>query len=1382
MPSTVSAAGATTEPEADSTRRSSLQFPVVGIGASAGGLQAVKRLLEHLPAAPGMAFVVVLHLSPEHESHAAEVLQRSTPLPVLQVAQTVPIEVDRVYVIAPALQLSMDDSQLVVSPTQGPRGRPGTIDIFFRTLARAHRERSVAVVLSGTGSDGTVGLADVKGEGGVTLVQTPADAEYPAMPDAAISGGHVDFQLPADEIAFKLVELWQNAQCMRLPDADEAGLQVRNETDAGRAQRAEAALADVMAILAARTGNDFRHYKRGTVLRRLERRMQVTRQPDLPAYRHYLEAHPQESQLLLQDMLISVTHFFRDPRAFESMERELVAQLFEHHPPPAAVRAWSVGCASGEEAYALAMLINDHLPTTVPPVAVQVFASDVDERALGVARAGLYPEAIAADVAPVRLRRFFDKEGHGYRVKKALREQLLFTRHNVLSDPPFSRLDIITCRNLLMYLERGVQSRVLELLHFALRPGGLLLLGGAESADTCEELFSVVDKRHRLYRAKPRHSARANLALHAVPALPQAMPVSLRAPSGEAVAVQPLAQLHQRLLDGSVPASVTIDAQYNVLHLGTGASRYLRFVDGPPSQSLLDILLPELSLALRPALLRAAATQQRVGARPVVIGGEQRPITLLMSVHLMPGGHPAAQMLVRFDEIDELQLPQDDGAAGDPAHAVLDAEIRRLRTELHEMQGDSAASTEALRASNEELQSINEELRSATEELETSKEELQSVNEELITVNFELKQKVEETAKANDDLSNLITSMNMATVFVDREMRIKGFTPLASNVFKLLPADVGRPLQDLRHRLLSDTIAADVERVVTTLQAVEREVAADDGRWYLMRVTAYRTVEDRIDGAVLNFIDTTERRRAQEQVRSHDERLRLVAESTRDYAVVTLDGAGTITGWNKGAEFIFGHDAADVQGQHFRLLFTPEDQAADVPARELRLAREHGRTLDERWHLRKDGSRFYASGITTPLGEDGCEGFAKIARDLTDRQLLERQREDLLAAEQQVRQRLEAADALRSEFLAVMSHELKNPLNLVLMNAELIGRSGEAMASAPVMRAVNLIRRTVQAQAKIIDDLLDLSRIDTGKLTLARAAVQWAPALQRIVDAMRGDADAKGVAVSLQAEPLVVFADPVRVDQIVWNLLNNALKFTPAGGAIHVRLSRDGACAVLEVQDTGRGIDAALLPRVFDMFEQGGVRAATRPEGGLGIGLALVKQLAERQGGSVHAQSAGKDRGATFQVKLPLFEGATGQDGDAHGPGGRLLAGRRMLLVDDSADTLEVLAALLTAEGAQVRTARSGQEALACARDGDHDVVISDIAMPEMDGLQFIAALRQQSGARRCAAIAVSGFGRPEDVKRSLAAGFDAHLAKPLSLDELAGVLVRLGQTRSADA
>jgi two-component system CheB/CheR fusion protein len=1352
----------------------------VGIGGSAGGMAAVLRFFEHMPSQPGMAFVVVLHLSPQHESNAAAILQRATRMPVQQVTQRVPIEADHVYVIAPGMQLSMDDGHLDVKALERRRGPLFAIDLFFRTLAQAHGDRALTIVLSGTGSDGASGLADVKAEGGVVLAQAPFDAEFDDMPSAAITTQRVDFVLPVAEMADKLLELWENARRIELPEARAVGVQAREPEDEQAANQAETALQGVMALLQARTGHDFQHYKRGTVLRRLERRMQVTRQPKLPAYHDYLEGHPEETAALLQDMLISVTSFFRDRRAFEALERELMDSLLSHRPLPRQLRVWSVGCATGEEAYSLAMVLNDHAPQSLRG-ALQVFASDIDERALAVARAAVYPEAILTDVPPTRLRQYFQKEAGVYRVRKELREQVMFALHNVLRDPPFSRVDVIVCRNLLIYLEREAQQRVLEIFHFALNPGGVLFLGSAESADALPELFTMVDKRHRVYRAKAAPRPRREL----LPLLPDALRLLSSAPAlpAQVHPAAPLAHLHERLLHEHAPASVLVDAQHKILHTSTGASRYLRHADGVPTQDLLEVVRPELVPVLRPALLHAAHTRRRVAAQPVRLPLEPAEVVLHISVRPSTGeGFKGTTFVVTFDELDDSLAPtQDlDAACADPAHAVLEEELRRLQERLKSSIGDSATSGEQLRAANEELQSLNEELRSAAEELETSKEELQSVNEELTTVNFELKSKVDELTKVNDDLSNLISSIDIATVFVDRALRIKRFTPLASQVFSLLANDIGRSLLDITHRLEYDTLGEDMARVFQTLRPLEREVRSQDARWYLVRISPYRTNEDRIEGVVLNFIDVSERRQAQEQLRARDERLRLVAESTRDFAIVTMDNEGRVTSWNKGAELMFGYAEGEMLGEPLGRIFVPEDRAAGQPEAELRQAREKGRALDERWHQRKDGSRFFCSGITTPLHDGSIQGFAKIARDLTERQLLEKQREQVLQAEQQVRRQLETAHALRSEFLAILSHELKNPLNLILMNTELLSRSVPALAKPPASRAIDTIRRTVHAQSQIIDDLLDLSRIDTGKLSLTRTAVYGRADIEKIAEALRPEARARQVELALEVEDLVLWADAVRLEQIVWNLVSNALKFTPPGGRVAVRLVRDDTYARLEVSDTGRGMEPWLLNQVFDMFVQGDGAPTTRHGGGLGIGLALVKQLAELHGGRVQAQSPGPGRGATFSVWIPLYEGSLG--GEAPQPASTgPLSGQRVLLVEDNPDTLESLQMLLEMEGAQVTPASSAAVALQQAEEKDFDLLISDIAMPEMDGLQLLAELRRRPRSARWPAIAVTGFAGGADAQRAQAAGFDAHLGKPLSLEALNESFQRLKQRRTSD-
>ncbi|CAN5852183.1 hypothetical protein BH11PSE13_BH11PSE13_32300 [soil metagenome] len=552
-----------------------LNFPVVGLGASAGGIESLTRLFGQMPGRPGMAFVVILHLSPSHESNAAAIVQRVTDIPCVQVTKSTRVEVDHIYFIPPGFDLLMDDGHLRPVPREQLKGPHLAIDLFFRTLASVHRERAVCVVLSGTGSDGAVGLTRIKEMGGVTLAQTPEDAGYDSMPLSAIATGMVDIVLPAVDMAQRLIDLWANAQRIRLPDAEKISPLVNSLDDSVDAQRAESALQEVMTLLRNYTQHDFRHYKRATVLRRIERRLQVNRLADLPAYRDFLHAHPDESGPLLQDMLISVTNFFRDRESFEALEREVIPQIVESKGPGDPVRAWVAGCATGEEAYSLSILLNEHAAQQLQAVDVQIFATDIDERAIGVARKGLYPDGIIEDVPPSRLRNFFVKELHQYRVAGSVREPVLFAVHNLLRDPPFSRLDLICCRNLLIYLDRNAQAHVLEMFRVALKPGGYLFLGTSESADVVGSLFTAIDKKHRIYRVNPQVPPARHLPL--ISDLPMERSFAAQAAGRNAMRQKrpAFAELHQRALEQFSPPSVLIDAQHNVLHLSNGVGRFL---------------------------------------------------------------------------------------------------------------------------------------------------------------------------------------------------------------------------------------------------------------------------------------------------------------------------------------------------------------------------------------------------------------------------------------------------------------------------------------------------------------------------------------------------------------------------------------------------------------------------------------------------------------------------------------------------------------------------------------------------------------------------------------------------------------------------------------
>jgi two-component system CheB/CheR fusion protein len=839
------------------------EITVVGIGASAGGLKALEDFFGALPNNTGLAYVVITHLHPEHESHLAELLQRHTQMPVQQVNGLVHVEKDHVYVIPPNRRLVMEDSQIDTTEFKEPRGQRAPIDYFFRSLARGH-PNSVGIILSGGGTDGAVGVKAIKEEGGLLMVQHPDEAEYNSMPQAAIATGLADVVLPVKGLAKKLVEYTQHRPLLPL-DA--------NELDEQQLE----AIRRIVAHVHARTGHDFSQYKRSTLLRRIQRRLQINGLSTLEAYLDYLRQNPTEASALFNDILIGVTSFFRDRESWEKLASQVAPQVLKGKDIGDMVRAWTIGCSTGEEAYGLAILLFEASDNLEIRPQIQVFASDLDENSIKYAREGLYPTAIEADVSTERLERFFTLEGNHYRVRRELRDVVLFTHHSVLRDAPFSRLDLIACRNLLIYLEREIQDTVFDVFYYALKPGGYLFLGNAESAESAHELFQTVDKAHHIYRTKPWNREQPH-----IPTLPLSVGSTI---NGElysqphiprmhsTMEIPRLSDDHYKALEVHAPPSVLIDEKYAVLHVSEKAGRYLVQPIGPITTDVLRLVRPELQLELRTALFRVFDKDQAILTQPIPVRFNGHPHRVILSINPRTGlagdgQKQEKQALIFFLEDEQndfsIQATQEvDEAQQTALVRQLENEVRRLREQLQASFEEYESSSEELKASNEELQSINEEYRSATEELETSKEELQSINEELQTVNNELKNKLEEISRSHSDLENLMASTEIAMLFLDRELRIRHYTPGMQELFNIMPGDRGRPIRHLTHTLQYSQFLEDAEEVLRTLIPIEREVQGEHGGWFLLRMRPYRTVEDRIDGVIFTFTDVTRLKQAE---------------------------------------------------------------------------------------------------------------------------------------------------------------------------------------------------------------------------------------------------------------------------------------------------------------------------------------------------------------------------------------------------------------------------------------------------------------------------------------------------------------------------------------
>lgn len=849
---------------------------VVGIGASAGGLQAFTDFLQHMPPDSGLAFVLVQHLDPQQPSLLPELLAAHTTMPVRPVTDPLRVAVNEVYLIPPNTALTIAQSVLHLEPPTEAHGQRLPIDHFFRSLAADQGPRAVGIVLSGTGADGSAGLAAIKAHGGLTIVQTPASAAYPAMPQAAITRGVVDHIL--EIAAMPALLLARDTRATPPPPAPATADTLRM----------------ILALLQQTAGHDFSHYKRTTLQRRIDRRIQLLHLTSLAAYLAQLQQDRGEVELLFQDLLIGVTEFFRDPAAFEALVPTVILGLLRSNDAGTALRVWVPGCATGEEAYSLAIMLREQLAQLDVPPPVQIFATDIDEAALAVARLGWYDASIAAHVTPERLSRSFVAEGAGYRVAKALRELCLFSIHNVISDPPFGRIDLIACRNLLIYFDAELQRQLIPVFHYALTPGGYLFLGSAESATGAiddSDLFRVIDGQHRIYQRKER-LVNPHIALPWASARRPAARISGAALHPRMAASGDLgAAIERVLLQDYAPTALAIDPQGAVIYLSGQAYPYLSMPPGAPTANLFDMAHPDLRLPLRAAIRTATQALTPVVREDLTFATADGQRRLSLTVRPFPEAGPEAGLLLVVLQASGPPVPLIPPAGATPALTppadALAQELQHTRETLEATIGELQETNLDLTAANEELRSLNEELQAANEELQTSKEEIQSINEELQTVNAELSRKIEELDRANADLANLFASAKIPAIFLHPDGRIARFTPQATDLFALIPSDIGRPIDDLNARFSSNTLRAQIAQVLQTLTPIEAVVhQPEQNRWWSMHLRPYLTLAEQADGVVLTFADITTLKRAEAVLQeAHDELERRVAARTEELAV-----------------------------------------------------------------------------------------------------------------------------------------------------------------------------------------------------------------------------------------------------------------------------------------------------------------------------------------------------------------------------------------------------------------------------------------------------------------------------------------------------------------
>jgi two-component system CheB/CheR fusion protein len=1216
------------------------QFPIVGIAASAGGLEAFTELLSHLPTDTGMAFVLIQHLDPNHKSFLAEILSRSTQMPVNQVLDGVAVEPNQVYVIPPNTKMVVSKGVLELSPREKVYGKYMPGDAFFTSLAFDRGYKAIAVVLSGADGDGSLGLMAIKAAGGMTYAQCEDTAKFDSMPNTAVATGNVDFVMPPQKIAEELAN-YSRSQFFNRPLPLTKAEESPEEGDS---------LATIFALLKSTTGVDFSLYKPATVNRRIQRRMVLYKVELLHDYAEHLQHNSAEVQALYEEILIHVTYFFRDSEAFQKLKELVFPRITQNNSANAPIRIWVAGCSTGEEVYSLAICLLEFLGDRVIPPPIQIFATDICEATISKARSGVYLENQMIDVSPERRTRFFIlQEGGSYRICKAIRELCIFARQDLSNDPPFANLDLVTCRNVLIYLGESLQKKVMPIFHYSLNPTGFLMLGSSESTGRFSYLFDSVHNNSKIY-AKKLSGKPPSLFFTpgSYPAVKKGEGQKVNERLSKRFDLE--RETDQLILNHYAPAGVVVDEQMKIVQVRGDIDPYLRMAPGTPDLNLLTMARAGLLVELRTAIYQAQMQNVSVrkegvsieaGGRSTMVNIEVRPFQphtvaagyfLVVFEEVLPTagnfGTLNSEICTKCDLEPENERLRQELATANQARTVAQSHLESLIQEQKNLNED-------LKIANEEILSSNEELQSANEEVETAKEEIQAANEELITTNEELRSRYFEQSQLNNDLTNLLASIQIPVLMLAQDLKIRRFTPTAKKIFNLIATDIGRPFSDIRSALDVSDLEQMILEVIDTLNSKEQAVQSLSGYWYNLRIHPYRTTENVIDGVVILLLDIDALKRSAKTL-----------ESARNYAEAIVEAVQTpLVALNPGLQVkkanrsfyetfpVSSSETTDIS------LFELGNGQWNIPKLRQILEDILGNDVQlinfELDHLFEQlGFKTLLLNACKVQREETLSMILLSIEDITDRKQFETERSQLLEQEQLARQQAEKANRVKDEFLANLSHELRNPLTPILAWAQML-RCGK-LKEAETHRALEVIERSAQAQSQLIEDLLDISRITNGKLPLSISPIDLQVVVQRALEGVQLSATAKHLEIVSHLNSATVLGDRDRLQQVLWNILSNAIKFTPAGGRVEIVMQDLENHAEVRVTDTGKGIAPELLPYIFDRFRQGD-SSTTKTDQGLGLGLSIVYHLVQLHGGTVQADSPGKGQGATITLRLPLL-------------------------------------------------------------------------------------------------------------------------------------------------
>ena len=1310
---------------------------VVAIGASAGGVEALETLFAQMPIDLGVVFIVVQHLSAEHESLMPQILGRKTDLPVKAIENDMRLLAGQVFVLPSGHDLQVHQGKFVLSELGGDRSVL-PINLLFESVAVEYGDRAVAIVLSGTGTDGSEGVKQIRKHGGMVLVQNEQSAKFNGMPRAAISTGVADAITSLEEIPETL-----SAYVQIVPTGISRRLQFLAEQDVDH---------QIKLLLHNRFQIDFELYKTSMTDRRIRRRMELVGAFDKESYFEKIVDDPEELQELCFDLLIGVTEFFRDRDTFMELRNRILPDLLKEVDGNE-LRIWVCPCSTGEEAYSIAILVDQLLKDSGSSVDFKVFATDVNQKVIDFASQGLYSEAQLENVSSELLETYFEKVDDQYQIDRELRKNVVFAKHDVLQDAPFTKLDLICCRNLLIYFKPEAQRKTLSLFNFGLRNEGVLFLGPSESITGLESKFESLSDKSNIH--KKVSTVRISQFEHGR-MIKNGNSHQIVARSGNPVAEGneeslSLTRTYDSLLEQFVPTGFLVDDKDRILHIFGSVADYFQVTSGRTSANLLDLLPPDIARAVFSGLRQIGLISSEV----VKLSVDAEPGNIQIVIQSV-ANDPLNRRLVSIkqDEVQqhELETTTSNGLSSEANYDFAGKEV--LERKLRETELLLRESVLNLKSLNEELQSTNEELIASNEELQSTNEELRSVNEELCSVNSEHQRKIAELMELTDDMDNLLDSIQVDTIFLDNDLRIRKFTLGLARIFDLVPHDVGRRFDRLVHGLKNISLVEEIRNVLTSKKRLEKEVQCENDNWYLLRVLPY-TTGDAADGVLLTLIDI-------DWIKQTEFKLSELSDIVlySDDAIFKATPAGLIQTWNQGAETLFQRTSSSIIGKHLSEL-----GLSDRDKREMQSAMDQinqGSRIDhlELQTICENGEPVDVQMSASPIfnAENKVISTSIVIRNFS------KQKQAEFVNRRAVRQ--------RDRFLAMLSHELRNPI-AAIMSALGVLRISDDTKDHESARVT--IERHSRQLSNLLDDLLDVSRITHDKIKLNLSPVDFVKLTNEAIECVNGRVLEKSQVLSIELPnyPLFIYADSTRILQALVNLLVNATKYTPTGGHIRVLILEEEDSAVLEVEDDGVGIEPELLENIFEIFVQA-EQTLDRQSGGMGLGLPLVKMIAKAHGGSVEANSKGSGCGSSFRFRIPALKDI---DDAMMGPAIETQAAPeanigelKILLVEDNPSTRKMVKIFLECHGISVLEAADGLEAVEKFKNHQPDVCVVDIGLPDCNGFEVAKQIRK-SGGQSTTLIALTGYGLPKDKELSIEAGFDFHLVKPIDPEELVKVI-----------